>query len=355
MTTRSDEVAERLPGPLGSAWVLSARTARSSIDDRVHGLAAEAAFFSLLSIPPLILAVVGSIGFVADILGARIREDVEALVFSAPAAVFTPEAMELIRPVLEEVLHEGRGDVVSIGFLIALWAGSRAVNVFLEATNFAYHVESGRSLIRRRALAYGMTLGGSVLVILLVPALVLGPDLVGWLLEPLPGAFDDAAVLAAERAFWPVVVIVTLLALTAFYDIAVPWQTPLRRDVPGALLALLVLVLGSGALRIYAAYAVAGEGGVYGSLATPLVLILYVYVAAFAVLLGAELNAAVERLWPYQDDELMAEEWPPDDADEEWPPHDPDGEWPPPDEEARTQPLDAGEESAPPPPQAPAG
>lgn len=302
MSTPTDDDAERLQGPLGSLWTLGVRTTRSSLDDRVHGLAAEAAFFSLLSIPPLLLAVVGSIGFVAGALGERIRQDVEAVLFSAPAAIFTPEMMQLIRPVLEEVVREGRGDVVSIGFLVALWAGSRAVNVFLEATSFAYDVDSGRSMVRRRALAYGITLGGSILVILLVPALVLGPALVGWMMGPLPGPFDATAVTVAERAFWPVVIIVTMLALTAFYDIAVPWETPLRRDLPGAAIAMLVLVLGGGALRLYGSYAVGGGGGVYGPLATPLVLILYVYVGAFAVLIGAELNAEIERLWPHHGD-----------------------------------------------------
>lgn len=296
MTSRIEETAERAPGALRPVSVLAVRTVRSSIEDRVHGLAAEAAFFSLLSIPPLLLAVIGSIGYVADVLGPGVRADIEAVILGAPAAIFTPDTMDVIRPVLEDILGEGRGDVVSIGFLIALWAGSRAVNVFLEATSIAYHVAEPRTMFRRRALAYVITLVGSVLVIIIVPALVLGPDIVAWLFGALPLPIDLVEV--ARRAFWPVVVITTVLSLTAFYDIGVPWETPLRRDLPGAIVAMLVLVLGGGVLRLYAAYSLETQNSVYGPLATPLVIILYVYVASFAVLLGAELNAEIEELWP---------------------------------------------------------
>jgi membrane protein len=299
MTSRIEDTAERAPRALRPVSMLAVRTVRSSIEDRVHGLAAEAAFFSLLSIPPLLLAVIGSIGYVADMLGPGVRADIEAVILGAPAAIFTPDTMDVIRPVLEDILREGRGDVVSIGFLIALWAGSRAVNVFLEATSIAYDVEQPRTMFRRRALAYVITLAGSVLVIILVPALVLGPDVVAWLFGALPVPLDLAEI--ARRAFWPVVVVVTVLSLTAFYDVGVPWETPLRRDLPGAVIAMLALVLGGGALRLYAGYSLETQDNVYGPLATPLVIILYVYVASFAVLIGAELNAEVERLWPSRD------------------------------------------------------
>lgn len=296
-----DRIAGRLPGPLVPAWRLSAHTVRSTIDDRVHGLAAEAAFFAILSLPPMILAVVGSIGFVAEALGPEVRASIEGAILGIPRLIFAPDTMEVIEPILAEVLREGRGDIVGIGFLIALWGGSRAINVYLEALAIAYGVNDPRPTWRRRGLAYVLTLAGAVIGAVVIPALVLGPDLVDWLLNWAPGPIDQAAVSLAERAFWPVLGLITVVMLTAFYDIGVPWRTPLHRDLPGAVLAMLLWVLGGIALRIYADISIRADGGIYGPLAAPLVVLLWLYVTAFAVLLGAELNSEIEHLWPHRD------------------------------------------------------
>ncbi len=296
MTDTIERVGRRTPEPLRPAWLLLARTVRSTVEDRVYGLAAEAAFFAVLSLPAILLAMVGSMGYIAARLGPQSRQDIEAVLIGIPATFLTEDTMEVVQPFLEQILEEGRGGVISLGFLIALWGGSRVLNVVLETLTIAYNVEDPRPTWRRRAIAYVMTLGGALLVAVLVPALVIGPDLVHWVV---PGPLDAAAATLAGLAFWPVLAVVTVLALAVLYDIGVPWDTPFLRDLPGAVLAMVLWVAGGAALRVYADLAIRDDA-VYGSLATPIVMLLWLYVTAFAVLLGAELNSEIERLWPHE-------------------------------------------------------
>lgn len=295
MSDMIERVAHRLPGPARPVWELGAGTVRSTIDDRAYGMAAEAAFFAVLSLPALMLAMVGSIGFIATLLGPETRQEIEAVVIGIPATFLAPDTMSALRPYLETILEEGRGGVVSVGFLIAIWGGSRAVNVALETLTIAYDVEDPRPTWRRRLLAYVLTLGGAVVGAVVVPALVVGPALVRWVV---PGPLDAAAETAAGLAFWPILVLVLVLVIAGLYDVGVPWNTPFVRDLPGAVLAMLLWVAGAAALRLYADLAIRDDE-IYGPLATPLVVLLWFYVTAFAVMLGAELNSEIEKRWPH--------------------------------------------------------
>jgi membrane protein len=299
VSSRLTAIGDRLPPPVARVGLLPVRTAQASVDHRIHGLAAEAAFYALLSIPPLMLAIVGSIGYIAGLLGTEARERIEIVVLDLPGAVLTPAAAGFVQPMLEQILAEGRFEIVSLGFLIALWGGSRSVNVFLVALPIAYGIDDPRPVWQRRVLAYALTLGGALVLAVLIPALILGPALiVGFL----PGGDDGGGMI--ELAFWPILGLVTLLLIAVLYDIGVPWHTPFRRDLPGALLAMALWLLGAAALRSYVEAALRTDD-IYGPLATPLVVLLWLYLTAFAVLLGAELNAEIERTWPHKprDDE----------------------------------------------------
>lgn len=94
-----------------------------------------------------------------------------------------------------------------------------------------------------------------------------------------------------------IVVALGLGLLAWMYHIAPPRRTAWRRDVPGAVLALVVWLAGSSALRLYATGFVDPESP-YGYFGTPLVVLLWIYLSAVALLIGAELNAEIEKMWP---------------------------------------------------------
>lgn len=270
------------------AWLLLKDTVNSCMEHRVIGLAAEAAFFSLLSLPPLLLGLLGLLGYFDQWL-----IDVETIrrnIIDASDTVLTPKGVDqIVRPLLDDVTRGGRPDLISFGFALALWSGSRAVNVFIDTITIMYGLEGHRGIVRTRLLAFGLYLVALVIGVVALPLMVAGPDAVVQLLP-----WSETAV---RVLYWPVVVVLSVAFLTTLYHAAVPVRSPWREDLPGALVALGMWLLGSVLLRLYLLNAVEGPT-IYGSLAAPVAVLLWFGVSAFAVLVGAAVNAAFDRVWP---------------------------------------------------------
>lgn len=282
----------RLPGPVRSVLRVGVRTVTDSFADRVPGLAAEAAFFAVLSLPPLLLAVLGGIGYAA----LEVEGVVRVIGDLAGQVLREQTVQQLVEPAVRRLLEDGQAEVLSIGVVLALWSGSRATSTYITAVTIAYDVEDPRPPWRRRVLAFLVTVAGAVLGVVLLPALVLGPKLVTVVTPTALRALEPVVV----GLYWLTVGLAAVAMIASFYHVAVPWNTPWRRDLPGALLAMALWMVGSYGLRYYADITIRGEGSVYTGIAAPLVVLLWLYVTAMAVLLGAELNAELEKLWPHE-------------------------------------------------------
>ncbi len=297
---RGRRALEAAPLPVRVGYGLAERTARDARRDRVLGLAAESALFTLISLPALMLVVLGSLGFVAGALGPEGTAELERIVFDLPRAVLSTTTYGAYEPLARDVVAGGRADVVGYGLLLSLWTGSRAVNRYLDTLAVAYDVDEPWSPWKRRVLALGITVAGQVGAVAVLPLLVLGPRLLRLV------ASDDvaAATLAALAwAYWPGLGLLLLAALTTLFHVGVPWRTPWRRDLPGAVLAMLLWFAAAAGLRAYLALGGAEQMSragteVYQQLGAPIAMVLWLYVSAVAVLLGAELNAEIERTWP---------------------------------------------------------
>ncbi|MGB0876258.1 MAG: YihY/virulence factor BrkB family protein [Mycobacterium sp.] len=293
---RGSEEFARLPRPVQQAGRLIERTGRGTVDDRVPGLAAEAALFTLISLPALLLAVIGSLGFVAAALGPQGNQELRELVLGVPESFLSDQTFASYERTVNTMLEQTRGSVVTIGILLSVWTGSRAVNRYLETITIAYNVDQ-RPSWRRRLLALGLTIGALIGAIAVLPPMVFGPRIVEWLA---PDPIADTTLRMLDLLFWPSLVLLVFAGLVTLYHVGVPWRTPWRRDVPGALLAMVLWVLASAGLRVYLAFSVTDDA-VYSQLAVPIAVVLWLYITAFAVLLGAEFNAEIERMWPHQD------------------------------------------------------
>ena len=280
---------------------LAVRTLVDSIDDRVPGLAAEMAFFVVLSLPPLLLAVLGSVGFVVGDLPDIELQRLQAEILSTLNAFLSQSTVdEVLAGPIESLLREGRSDILSLGVVLTLWSSSRATNVLLRTVTIAYDLDDRRPAWKRRLLAILITLVGITVAVVILPLLVVGPRLLASLLATTGLEADIARFW--EVVYWGGVVVVAIVALTWLYHVAPGWFTPWRRDLPGAILALLMWAAASWGLRVYTAE-LAGftSDDAFRGLAAPLVLLLWVYVSAIAVLVGAELNAEIERIWPSEE------------------------------------------------------
>jgi membrane protein len=271
------------------AWLLLKDTVNSCMEYRVLGLAAEAAFFTLISIPPLLLGMIGLLGYL-DWIGAETIESLRKNFLDASATVLSDKGVnQLARPLIDDVIKGGGPDVISLGFALALWSGSRAVNVFIDTITVMYGLDGRRGIVKTRVLSFGLYLVALVIGAVALPLMVAGPDAV---LRLVPQAEWVVTVF-----YWPVVLLLSIAFLTTLYHVSVPVRSPWREDIPGALVALVMWVLGSFLLRLYLTNTVEGPT-IYGSLAAPVAVLLWIGVSAFAVLVGAAVNAAIDHVWP---------------------------------------------------------
>ncbi|WP_260635240.1 YihY/virulence factor BrkB family protein [Streptomyces angustmyceticus] len=272
------------------AWLLLKDTVNSCMKYRVTGLAAEAAFWSLLSLPPLILGLLGVLGYTNAWIGHDTLDNVRRHILGAAGTVLSSKGVnEIARPLLDDVFTGRRPDIISLGFAIALWSGSRAMNVFVDTITIMYGLDGRRGIIRTRLLAFVLYLAALVVGAVALPLMVAGPDtVVGWL---------PASEHIIRALYWPVVLILSVAFLTTLYHASVPVRSPWPEDIPGAVVALGMWVLGSFLLRLYLTSTVEGPT-IYGSLAAPVAVLLWIGVSAFAVLVGAAMNASLDRVWP---------------------------------------------------------
>ncbi|MFA1538885.1 YihY/virulence factor BrkB family protein [Actinomadura monticuli] len=274
-------------------WLLVKGTAVGAFRYRVTGLAAEAAFFALLSLPPLVIGLIGTMGHLRGLFGAGTVTEIRSWVIEQARTVLTGPAVDsVVVPLIDDVIRGGSPDIVSVSYLISLWAGSRATNVYVDTITISYGLSGVRGVIRTRTRAFVLYLVGLLVMLVVIPMLVAGPALVRQVLPESAGT--------VQLLYWPVVVSLSIVFLALLYHVSVPVRTAWWREVPGAVLALLIWIVGSAGLRLYLAGSLSGVS-VYGPLAASIAVLAGLYVAALAVLIGAALNAEIDRLWPSRD------------------------------------------------------
>lgn len=282
---------ERVPGAVPLAR-LTLETIRICLNYRVTGLAAEGGFFLLLSLPPFVLGLFGGVGYLGNLIGPDSVDRLLAVVTDYASGFLTESSIEeLLLPTVRDVLQGGRLDLLSVGFLLALWSGSRALNVFVDTISIMYGQGDGRGILRQRFLTFGLYTLGVVMAVVLLPLVLLGPTIIeGWLPERLK---------LLMIAYWPLVLVLSIAVLTTLFHIATPRRASWWRNVPGALLALGIWLLASLVVRT-SLEASLGGSSIYGPLSTPIVLLIWLYALAIAILIGAGLNAATRVLWPVE-------------------------------------------------------
>ncbi|MFJ9829732.1 YihY/virulence factor BrkB family protein [Streptomyces sp. NPDC101160] len=272
------------------AWLLLKDTVNSCMEYRILGLAAEAAFFTLLSLPPLLLGLIALLGYADEWTNTDTVASIQQNILHAAGTVLSDKGVnEIARPLLEDVTKAKRPEIISLGFAIAIWSGSRAVNVFIDTITVMYGLDGHRGIVKTRLLSLLLYIVALLIGAVVLPLAVVGPDR---LVEILPWGTEVVSVL-----YWPTVILLSVVFLTTLYHVSVPVRSPWIEDIPGAFVALGMWVLGSFLLRIYLVSQVEGPT-IYGSLAAPIAVLLWIGISAFAVLVGAAVNAAIDRVWP---------------------------------------------------------
>lgn len=299
LSSSSDATAERpafrqrARTQAARCWTVVKVTFAICMRYRVTGLAAEAAFFALLSLPPLAIGLAGTLGYLNGLIGATHVAQTKGHILHAAATMLSGPGVSKLDGLLSNLLANGHPDLISIGFVLAVWAGSRAMNVYVDTITIAYGLSGVRGIVRTRLLAFGMYFLGLILGSVALPLLVLGPDL---LISVFPGIGG-----VIHAMYWPLMLTAMVAFLNTLYHLAVPERTPWSQDLPGTVLAVLLWLGGSALLRDYVSSTFAGKStsdSLYGGLAASVAILVWLYVTALGTLLGAALNAAVEQVWP---------------------------------------------------------
>ncbi|MGW3483181.1 YihY/virulence factor BrkB family protein [Rhodococcus indonesiensis] len=281
--------------PVHRGLQVLARTAVKAWDDSIFSKAAAAAFWQTLSLPPLLLGLLGSLGYVAGWFGPDTVEIIQSKIVTFSRTMFSENVVDdIIGPTVQDVLLRGRADVMSLGFLLSLWAGSSAIATFVDSIDEAHDQHAHRHPVWQRFFALLLYVVFLVLAVFTLPLVALGPTMIG---RALPEAWYDVGSRLLDTFYYPGVALLLLVGLTTLYKVALPRSLPWHRLLGGAILAGTFFMASSAALRWYLRW-VSGTGYTYGALATPIAFLLFTFFLGFAVVLGAEFNATVQEFWP---------------------------------------------------------
>jgi YihY family inner membrane protein len=274
----------QLPG--GSWWAAVKRTVREFQVDNLKDWAAALTYYSVLSIFPALLVLISLVDLAGPSTIERLLDNLGQV---APGSV-----NQILEGAITN-LRQTRGSagvLALVGLAVALWSASNYIAAFMRASNAIYDVPEGRPVWKTLPIRIAVTV--VVMVLLAVSAVAVVAtgglaDRIGRLL-----GLGSAVVTAWDLVKWPV-----LLLLISFLFALLYWASPnakqgFRWVTPGGILAVVVWVVASVAFAIYVAN-FGSYNKTYGSLASVIIFLLWLWLSNTAILLGAELNAELER------------------------------------------------------------
>src|SRR5215218_8846897 len=274
----------QLPG--GSWWAAVKRTVREFQTDNLSDWAAALTYYSVLSIFPALLVVISLV----DLAGpGTIQTLLDNLGQVAPGSV-----NQILATAIEN-LQQTRGSaglLALVSLATALWLASRYIAAFMRASNAIYDVPEGRPVWKTLPIRIGVTVVVMVLLAVSAVAVVATGGLAARLGRLL--GLGSRVVTVWDLAKWPVLLLIVGFLFALLYWASPNARQPFRWITPGGILAVVVWVVASVAFALYVA-----NFGSYnktdGSLASVIIFLVWLWLSNTAILLGAELNAELER------------------------------------------------------------
>ena len=271
--------------PARGWWEVLKRVGQRISQDNLTVIAAGVAFYGLLSIFPALAALVAIYGLIAD--PVTVQQQVNALQGILPA-----EAMTLISNQLTSLVSKpssGLGVGLGISVLLAIWGARSGTSTLMSALNIAYGENEKRNFLLFNAEALFLTASMVLFGIIVFLTVAILPAVID--LFPLPQSWKN--IISYVR--WPILALLMMVALAAIYRYAPSRNEPRWRWVSwGAVIATLIWIAGSAGFSLYVAK-FSSYNQTYGSLGAVVILLMWLWVSALIVLIGAELNAELEH------------------------------------------------------------
>ena len=266
---------------------LLGKTGREILADGIPGLAAQLAYYFFFSLFPLLLftaplvSVVGNEQAIFDWLMAQLRASVP------------PDAFRVVEAAVREVVFSPSAPgLMSVGALLAAWAGSNVFDALMGALNRAYDVTEGRPWWKRRLIALAAVATAGVFMFLASTIMLAGPELAHWLAAHTPLGQTFEATWGAVQYPLAFALLVAMLWLVYYFlpNLRQSWSQVLV----GAVAAALLLVVATLLFRLY----VSNYGSynkTYGAIGGIIILLTWMYYAMLVILAGGELNAELHH------------------------------------------------------------
>jgi membrane protein len=281
---------------------LGERSVRNFFTHRMTTYAAALAYRGLFGLFPFVLILVvlaGALGlpdfFDRAMEHARSEASQPVPQRLEPVVEQSREQVQPLKRMIEQAQEQAGGELLFFGIAVALWSTSALARTLTEAFNAAYEVNETRPGWKRFALslAFGPVL--ALLVIVSVGLMLIGPRLVGRVAEVV--GLDELFVFLWGWLRFPVALLLLVIVLSVVYRYGPDAKQRYRSIVLGAALAVVAWAISSVGFTVYLA-TFANYGVTYGSLGAAVGLLLYLYLSASVVLLGAEAKAAIYHLVP---------------------------------------------------------
>jgi membrane protein len=268
-------------------WQIGVTAARSALDNHVPLLASALAYSTFFAIPSLLLVVVGIFTLTTS------PDAIDSLLCALKGAI-PGQALDLFSSSLKQINSRAQTSVLLIvgGTLLALWSLTGAMSAFMTAVSAAYGARDPRSFLRRRWIAFKLVLCFLLALVVICALVVFGPTLSGWLGRA--AGHESLVSWIWWAAQWPLLIGALLTIITVMLWLA-PVQRPSWRELlPGALLATAIWIVSSSGFAFFTA-TFDNYNKTWGSLSAVIVTLVWLWLTALALLLGAELNAEAAR------------------------------------------------------------
>ncbi|SHF73253.1 membrane protein [Jatrophihabitans endophyticus] len=273
--------------PKAGWFAILKRAVKQFKHDDITDRAAALTYYGVLAIFPGVLALVSILGLLGKSSVNSILTNIQAV---APSG-----ATSFLRTVINQVQGKAgaAGIAFVVGLVLALWSASGYVAGFMRASNAIYDVDEGRPIWKTAPVRLLVTL--ALVVMLALSALMV--VLTGPIAKQIGSAFGigDTAVLVWDIAKWPVLLIIVSLMFSLLYRACPNVKQPGFTWITlGGVIAVVVWIVASALFALYVSFS-GSYNKTYGSLATVIVFLVWLWITNIAVLLGAEFNAETQR------------------------------------------------------------
>ena len=255
-------------------------------DDEVFTRSAALAYYFVSALIPMIFFLMATLGLFAK------SHDLQSSLLNYTARFMPGDAYKLVQKTLKEITNNSSGLKLAFGLGLALWSGSGGVVSTMDALNRCYHVKDSRPWWKQRLIAIALTATMAALTIMALTIVLYGGDIVDFLGSHV--GLSSISVHAWHIVQWPIALFFVMVSFALLYywgpDTEQQWQW----ITPGSVVGVLVWVGASLLFRVYLHY-FDSYSKTYGSLGAVIVLLLWLYIAGMAILLGGEINSEIEN------------------------------------------------------------